>query len=90
MARENLSDNRHSSGPNWRRLAFGLTLFLLLAIAGYFLLAEHRAHILGGRWLVPALLLVCIAMHFFMHGAHGGHSRPDDRQRSDKTDTDNE
>lgn len=43
-----------------------------LAIAAYFLLAEHRAHAI--RFLPYALLLACPLMHLFHgHGGHGGH-----------------
>ncbi|MFZ3183580.1 MAG: DUF2933 domain-containing protein [Pseudomonas sp.] len=42
-----------------------------VAIAGFFLLAEHRAHLLG---VLPYLLLAaCPLMHLFMHHGHGGH-----------------
>lgn len=48
---------------NWVLLAF-------LAIAGFFLFTEHRAHALG---LLPFLLLLaCPLMHLFHHGGHGG------------------
>ncbi len=44
---------------------------LFLAIAAFFLLEEHRAHILG---LWPyALLLLCPVIHSFMHRGHGSH-----------------
>jgi hypothetical protein len=42
-----------------------------LAIAGYFLWQEHAAHILGYLPLILVLGL-CVGMHFFMHGGHGG------------------
>jgi len=39
------------------------------AVAGFFLVSEHRAHVLG---LLPWLLLAaCPLMHVFMHGGHG-------------------
>jgi hypothetical protein len=42
-----------------------------LAIAGFFLLTEHRAHLFGALpWL---LILACPLMHIFMHHGHGGH-----------------
>lgn len=38
------------------------------AIAAYFLLEEHRAHLFG---ILPYLLLaVCPLLHFFHHGGH--------------------
>ena len=47
----------------------GLILFII--IGGFFLWAEHRAHIMGA--LPYLILLLCPLMHFFMHRGHGGH-----------------
>lgn len=42
-----------------------------LAIAGYLLLSEHRAHLAQALpWLI---VLACPLMHVFMHGGHGAH-----------------
>ena len=55
-----------------------------LGVGGFFLIAEHWAHLVGAGPLL-LLLLFCGGMHFFMHGAHGGHgghganAGPDDR-----------
>jgi len=47
----------------------GLVLIAFLAVAGYFLWTEHRAHTIAA---LPYLLLGgCIVMHFFMHRGHG-------------------
>ena len=48
--------------------------FLILGgISTYFLLSEHRAHVIGT--LPFLLLLACPVMHVFMHGGHGtGHA----------------
>ncbi|MBF7731710.1 DUF2933 domain-containing protein [Pseudomonas sp. N040] len=44
-----------------------------VAIAGFFLLTEHTAHLLG---VLPYLLLAaCPLMHVFMHHGHAGHRR---------------
>lgn len=52
----------------------GLVLVAFLAIAGYFLWTEHRAHVIGVlSWLPWLLLLACPLLHIFMHGGHGGH-----------------
>jgi hypothetical protein len=52
-----------------------LVLIGFLAIAGYFLWAEHKAHILAfASWLPWLLLLLCPLMHLFMHHGHDGHS----------------
>jgi hypothetical protein len=59
-----------SETGNWWRSKSGLILFAFLAIAGFFLFTEHRAHLFG---VLPFLLLLaCPLMHFF-HGGHGGH-----------------
>ena len=58
-----------STGSGWSRGKIVLIAFL--AIAGFYLLAEHRAHAFA---VLPFLLLpACLLMHVFMHGGHGGH-----------------
>ncbi len=53
------------------RLPFAIALVAFLAIAGFFLWTEHRAHLLGALpWL---LLPACPFLHFFMHRGHGDH-----------------
>ncbi len=48
-----------------------LALCLFLAIAGFFLWTEHRAHLFG---ILPYLLLLaCPFIHLFMHRGHGSH-----------------
>ena len=49
----------------------GIGLLILLAIAGFLLFTEHRAHGLGAGLFL--LLLACPLLHVFMHGGHGGH-----------------
>jgi hypothetical protein len=47
-----------------------------LLIAAYFLLTEHRAHVV--QFLPFALLLACPLLHLFHgHGGHGGHDEKD-------------
>ena len=41
-----------------------------LAIAGFFLITEHRAHVYG--WLPYLLLLACPLFHLLSHRGHGG------------------
>ena len=49
----------------------GIVLIGFLAIAGFYLVTEHRAHLYGALpWL---LLLACPLMHLFMHHGHGDH-----------------
>ena len=63
----------------------GMVLLGFLAVAGYFLWEEHAAHILG---YLPLILILglCVAMHFFMHGSHGGDhgSRRDKPREGDR------
>jgi len=49
----------------------GIALLVFGAIAGFFLVLEHRAHLYG---ILPFLILaLCPLMHLFMHRGHGGH-----------------
>jgi hypothetical protein len=48
----------------------GLALLAFLAVAGFYLVTEHTAHLWG--YLPYALLLLCPLLHLFMHGGHGG------------------
>jgi hypothetical protein len=48
-----------------RRSRTGLAFLGFAAIAGLFLLTEHRAHLLGA--LPYVLLLLCLLLHFFGH-----------------------
>ena len=73
-----MSDHDHGEnhstplGGLWRSRA-GAVLLVFLAIAGLLLAYEHRVHIFTGSGLLIALLVLCVGMHFFMHGAHGAH-----------------
>lgn len=59
------SDNRrHNRRSNWVFIGF-------LAIGGFFLIAEHRAHLFS--YLPFLIFLACPLMHLFHHGGHGGH-----------------
>lgn len=53
----------------------GLALLAFLAIAGFYLVTEHRAHLWG--YLPYGLLLLCPLLHLFMHGSHGSHGSTD-------------
>jgi hypothetical protein len=45
-----------------------------IAIAAYFLITEHKAHLSGLLYYLPFLLLLaCPLMHLFMHSGHGNH-----------------
>ncbi len=75
---------QHQTGGGFLQSKAGLALIVFLAIAAFFFLTEHRAHVFG--WLPYLILLACPLMHFFHHGGHGGHShqhgeRPDEVPR---------
>jgi hypothetical protein len=60
-----------SEGRSWLRSRSGLVLLAFLAIAGFFLVTEHTAHVLG---VLPYLLLLACPLLHFLHGGHGsGH-----------------
>jgi hypothetical protein len=64
----------NKQGPDFLRSRQGWVLLGFLAVAGYFLWTEHRAHVIAGLSYLPYLLLLaCPLMHIFMHGGHGGH-----------------
>ena len=53
------------------------------AIATFFLLTEHRAHLFGA--LPFLLLLACPLLHFFMHRGHGGERPAQHDKEGDRT-----
>jgi hypothetical protein len=62
-------DNGFDHRRHERRIRWGWWFFA--AIALFFLLSEHRAHLFG---ILPYLfLLACPLMHRFMHHGHSGH-----------------
>ena len=63
--------HRHSSQTRgWLWAPSGLVLLGFLAIAAFFLITEHRAHVLG---VLPyVLFLLCPVLHLLMHRGHGG------------------
>lgn len=70
-----MADEKSRSG-GFLRSRSGLVMIGFLAIAGFFLWEEHKAHLLGA--LPYALLLLCPLMHLF-HGGHGGHGDGKDK-----------
>ncbi len=65
-----------------------MTLVVFLGVGGFYLIAEHSAHLVGLGPLA-LLLLLCVVMHVFMHrghkghGGHGGHGGSDGHEGSD-------
>lgn len=73
MSHEHSANN----GPDRLRTVSRLVFLGFVAVAVYFLITEHRAHLFG---ILPFLLLAaCSLLHFFHHRGHdheGGKSRP--------------
>ena len=77
-------EHRHEQQANGGLSKVKWVFILFAAVAAYFLIAEHRAH-LTGYW--PFLLLAaCPLLHVFMLGGHGGHGgrRPDLTQQNER------
>lgn len=67
-----LTDGDAESGEQKRAFPIlwpaGVALLILLAVAGSYLWAEHRAHLVGALLWLP--LLACPLMHRFKHQGH--------------------
>jgi len=76
------------SGFWWSRT--GLVTVAFLTIGAFFLVSEHRAHLIP--WLPWLILLACPLLHVFMHGGHGGDgsSGSSNDRKVDHTGTDTE
>lgn len=77
------SEHQHEAERGqWFRSRTSLAWIGFIAVAGFFLLTEHRAHLLG--FLPFLIVLACPLMHLFHHGGHGSHgadgSHSDQRQ----------
>jgi len=79
-------DDQHKDSNNSRA---NLALAGFIAIAAFFLVTEHKAHLLGffaehevhilGA-LPYLLLLLCPLLHLFMHGGGHNHHGHDDKK----------
>lgn len=70
-------DHQDSEKPGFFASRANWVLVGFMAVAGYFLVSEHWAHLVPVLpWL---LLLSCPLMHLFMHHGHGGHSGGNDK-----------
>jgi Protein of unknown function (DUF2933) len=70
---ENEHQHEPTKPPSFWRSRSGAYLIVTLVIGGLLLGYEHRVQIFGSEWLLWLPLLICVGMHFFMHGGHGGH-----------------
>ena len=70
---------------SWLRTPSGVVLLGFLAIAAFFLISEHRAHVLGA--LPYVLFFLCPALHLLLHRGHGnrhaGRGTNEDRSQGD-------
>ena len=72
----NHEEHQPKTGFNW----YKFSLWGSMAIIGYFLVTEHRAHL---NAYTPYLGLIAFGfMHIFMHGSHGGHGNHSNDTRS--------
>lgn len=74
----------NESPPSFWSSRYAIGLVVMGAVAAYFLVTEHLAHLVGA--LPFLLLLACPLMHVFMHGGHGGHAHHD-QSKPDATKT---
>ena len=73
MSHDHAAHNEHDGPPGFWRSRYAVGFLLIGAVAAYFLLTEHLAHVVGA--LPFLLLLACPVMHVFMHHGHGGHGQ---------------
>jgi hypothetical protein len=67
---ESMTIEPRSPSDHWFQSRTGLALIAFLAIATFFLVTEHTAHLFG---VLPYLLLfLCPLLHLFLHRKHGG------------------
>jgi len=79
-----MNHDEHEAQRNGKfKLKANGVLVGFLAIAAFFLIAEHKAHVLP--FLPFVLLLACPLMHVFMHRGHSDHDDHDHRPPGDKS-----
>lgn len=79
----NHTHTKPETPPRFWGSRYSYGLIVIGAVATYFLLTEHLAHVVDA---LPALLLLaCLGMHLFMHHGHGahGHARGDKQPEVD-------
>ena len=65
-----MAERPPSQERGWLQTPGGWVLLAFLAIAAFFLILEHRAHVLGA--LPYVLFLLCPVLHLLLHRRHGG------------------
>jgi hypothetical protein len=71
-----MSERPPGGGERFRRAPLMIALIGFLAVGGYFLWTEHRAHTI--TFLPFLLILACPLLHLFHHGSHGHDSHRHD------------
>jgi Protein of unknown function (DUF2933) len=66
-----MTTDHHPQASGWFRSRSGIVLLVFLAIAAFFLITEHTAHLLG---VLPFLLVLLCPLLHFLHGRRGGHA----------------
>lgn len=79
---------RESGNAGSMKSKANIALIIFLLIGAYFLVTEHRAHLVGwmSYWWPYVFLLACPLIHLFMHGGHGhgGHGSTDGSNERNK------
>jgi hypothetical protein len=70
-----------TQGRGRLQLGSRFVLFVFLAIAGFYLITEHTAHLFG---VLPYLLLLLCPLMHLLHGGHGGHGGHGSQHRQEK------
>lgn len=77
---------KHSVKPGTESGSRGRWVLIgFFAIAAFFVLTGHKAHVTGA--LPYILLLLCPLLHFFHHRGHRGHRGQDGHGHHDRADT---
>ncbi len=72
------SNLNSKEGFGW---AYKIALLCILAIVAFYLIEEHRAHLIAYSGTI--LFVIFILLHLFMHSGHGGHGGHGDHGGSD-------
>ena len=76
-----LPSDPHTQRSSGLRLGSRFVLCAFLAIAGFYLLTEHTAHVFG---ILPYLLVFLCPILHFLHGGHGGHGSQHRQEKGDE------
>ncbi|MDN7675661.1 DUF2933 domain-containing protein [Burkholderia oklahomensis] len=77
--------NHEHKATHFAFLRANIVLVAFIAIGGFYLVTEHRAHLLG--WLPFLFILACPLMHLFMHHG-GGHGESGDAETKNEREQD--